>query len=196
MKKTKIDRSEPNPPPSAPSPSSAKESQKESGQEMGKAKPENGEVKTKRSKKILFLLGFAGLIFAAGGLGTAVYLGWIGAPAWFQSKKSAPPPSLPTVGPMIKLAPLIINLNENAGDHYVKTTLVLEIGQKDWLEEVQARVPSLTDMMILTLGDKKLEELRKPEHRDNLKKELLRKANQQFPSGKIKQIYFDEFLFQ
>jgi flagellar basal body-associated protein FliL len=57
-------------------------------------------------------------------------------------------------------------------------------------------MPSLTDMMILTLGDKKLEELRKPENRNNLKKELLDKANQQFPSVKIKQIYFDEFLFQ
>jgi len=48
----------------------------------------------------------------------------------------------------------------------------------------------------LTLGDKKLEELRRPEKRDNLKKELLDKANQLFPSAKIKQIYFDEFLFQ
>ena len=97
---------------------------------------------------------------------------------------------------MIKMAPLIINLHENAGDHYIKATLVLEVTQKDWLEEVQARVPSLTDMMILTLGDKKLEELRRPEKRDNLKKELLDKANQLFPSAKIKQIYFDEFLFQ
>jgi len=97
---------------------------------------------------------------------------------------------------MLKMTPLIINLHESAGDHYIKTTLVLEIGQKEWMEEVQARMPSLTDMMILTLGDKKLEELRKPENRDHLKKELLEKANQQFPSAKIRQIYFDEFLFQ
>ena len=196
MKKTKIDQSEPNPSAPAPKPSSAKEPQRESGQETGKAKPENGEVKAKRSKKFFLLLGFAGFILVAGGLAAAAYLGWIGAPGWIQNKKTTPPPSLPVVGPMIKMAPLIINLHENAGDHYIKATLVLEVAQKDWLEEVQARVPSLTDMMILTLGDKKLEELRRPENRDNLKKELLDKANQLFPSAKIKQIYFDEFLFQ
>ena len=166
------------------------------GQEAGKANAENGEGKSKRPKKILLLLGLVGLLLVAGGLGAAAYLGWIGVPGWFQSKKPAPPPSQPAVGPMIKMPPLIINLHENAGDHYIKTTLVLEVGQKEWLEEVQARMPSLTDMMILTLGDKKLEELRKPENRNNLKKELLDKANQQFPSVKIKQIYFDEFLFQ
>jgi flagellar basal body-associated protein FliL len=87
-------------------------------------------------------------------------------------------------------------LHEDAGDHYIKTTLVLEIGQRDWLEEVQTRVPSIIDMLILTLGDKKMEELRRPELREELKKELLRKANQQFPAGTIKQIYFDEFLYQ
>lgn len=196
MKKTKIDRNEPNPPPSSPPASPAKELRKESGPETGKPKPEEGEGKPKRSKKRFLLLGFAGFLLAAGGLGGAAYLGWIGIPGWFQSKKPTPPPSVPAVGPMIKMAPLIINLHESVGDHYIKTTLVLEVGQKEWVEEVQARVPSLTDMMILTLGDKKLEELRRPENRDNLKKELLEKANQQFSSAKIKQIYFDEFLFQ
>jgi flagellar basal body-associated protein FliL len=38
--------------------------------------------------------------------------------------------------------------------------------------------------------------LRRPELREELKKELLRKANRHFPSKKIKQIYFDEFLYQ
>jgi flagellar FliL protein len=197
MKKTKINPTEPNSPSPALHSSSTEEPQKDSGQEKGKAAPENGESKTKRSTKFFFLLGFAGLVAVVGGLGAAVYLGWIGAPAWFSSKKpSSPGPIQPVIGPMIKLTPLIINLHEDAGDHYIKTTLILEIGQKDWLEEVQTRVPSIIDMLILTLGDKKMEELRRPELREELKKELLRKANQQFPSGKIKQIYFDEFLYQ
>jgi flagellar FliL protein len=197
MKKKKIDPTESNSPASALHPPSTEEPQKDSGQEKGKAALENGESKTKPSKKFFFLLGFAGLVVLVGGLGAAAYLGWIGTPAWFSSKK--PPssgPAQPAIGPMIKLTPLIINLHEDAGDHYIKTTLVLEVGQRDWLEEVQTRVPSIIDMLILSLGDKKMEELRRPELREELKKELLRKANQHFPSGKIKQIYFDEFLYQ
>jgi flagellar basal body-associated protein FliL len=197
MKKTKIDPTEPNSPATALHSSSAEETRKESGQEKGKAAPENGESKTIRSKKFFLLLGFAGLVVVVGGLGTAAFLGWIGTPPWFSSEKpSSPSPVQPVIGPMIKLTPLIINLHEDAGDHYIKTTLILEIGQKDWLEEVQTRVPSIIDMLILTLGDKKMEELRRPELREELKKDLLRKANQQFSSGKIKQIYFDEFLYQ
>ena len=170
---------------------------REPAQETGKAKSENGEAETKRSQKFLFLLAFIGFLLAAGGLGTAGYLEWTDHPggAGFKRRILRASPSVPTVGPMIKLAPLIINLRENSGDHYIKTTLVLEIGQKDWLEEVQAQMPSLTDRMILTLGDKKLEELRKPEHRDHLKRELLDKANQLFSSGKSNAFILMNFSF-
>jgi flagellar basal body-associated protein FliL len=72
----------------------------------------------------------------------------------------------------------------------------LEIAKKDWVEDVQGRIPSLTDMVIVTLGDKRLEDLRKYEARENVKKELLQKANQILAGEKIRRIYFDEFLFQ
>jgi len=97
---------------------------------------------------------------------------------------------------MVKLSPLIINLNEAGGRHYLKMTLVLEIAEGDWTKDVQGRIPSLTDMVILTLGDKRLEELRKPEAKEKFKKELQQKANQIVGGEKIKRVYFDEFLFQ
>ncbi len=196
MKTTKIDRNEPNAAPPDPAPSSEKERRKDSGRGAEAEKPEAGAEKPKGSKKFLLILGLAGILFTAAGLGTAGYLGWISLPGLSPDKKSTPPPGPPSVGPMIKMTPLIINLRESTGNHYIKTTLVLEIGQKDWVEEVQSRLHSLTDRMILTLGDKKLEELRNPENRDELKKDLLGKANQLFASARIKQIYFDEFLFQ
>jgi flagellar basal body-associated protein FliL len=100
------------------------------------------------------------------------------------------------IGPMVKMSPLIINLKEESGHHYIKASIVLEIGQKDWIEEVQSRVPLLTDLAILTLSDKRLEELKSSGAKENLKKELLMKVNQSLDSLKVKQIYFDEFLYQ
>jgi flagellar FliL protein len=157
------------------------------------------EVRRKSSKKSLFLVGAAGIILIGALSGAAFYLGWIEIPGMSFTKKTAQ--AAPTrraidVGPMVKLSPLIINLNEAGGRHYLKMTLVLEIVKKDWVEDVQGRIPSLTDMVILTLGDKRLEELRKPEAKENLKKELQEKANQIVAGEKIKQVYFDEFLFQ
>ena len=71
---------------------------------------------------------------------------------------------------MVKLSPLVINLNEAGGRHYIKTTIVLEIEQKEWVEEVEKKIPSL-DEVISTLCDKRLEDLKRPQSREEIKKE-------------------------
>jgi len=160
--------------------------------------PKKETPKKPSKKKLIFLLGGVGIFLIGAFAGTAVYLGWIEIPGLSFSNKTAqaaPKPVL-DVGPMVKLSPLIINLNESSSRHYLKMTLVLEIGKKDWVEDVQGRIPSLTDMVIVTLGDKRIEDLRKTEARENVKKELLQKANLILAGEKIRRIYFDEFLFQ
>jgi flagellar protein FliL len=99
-------------------------------------------------------------------------------------------------GTTIKMNPLVVNLNEPSGRHYLKTTVVLEVGQKEWMDEVQKQIPSILDMMIMTLGDKKLAELQTPQSKDDIRKELLAKAQKTPAGAKIKHIYFDEFLYQ
>ena len=99
-------------------------------------------------------------------------------------------------GTTIKMDPLVVNLNEPSGRHYLKTTIILEAGQKEWVEEIQRQIPSIMDMMITTLCDKKLAELQTPQSKDEIRKELLIRA-QKTPAGSmIKHIYFDEFLYQ
>jgi flagellar basal body-associated protein FliL len=161
--------------------------------------PQKGAVAEKPSKKKrLVLFGGAGIVLGGGLAVAAAFLGWIQIPGVSFSEKAAQAAPKPVidVGPMIKLSPLIINLSEAGSRHYLKTTLVLEIGRKDWLAEVQGKMTSLTDMVIVTLGDKRLADLRKSEARENVRKELLEKANQILAGEKIRRIYFDEFLFQ
>jgi flagellar FliL protein len=131
-----------------------------------------------------------------GGVGAAIYLGWISIPGFSSTEKTAVIPTHLKMGPMLKISPLVINLKEEGGRHYVKTTIVLEVGQKEWVEEVQSRIPLLTDLAILTLSDKRLEDLRNSAAKENLKKEILLKVNQALDSPKVNQIYFDEFLYQ
>jgi flagellar basal body-associated protein FliL len=100
------------------------------------------------------------------------------------------------IGPIVKLNPLIINVKDEGGMSYLKTTIVLEVAKKNQVEEVTKRLPFLTDMAILTLGDKRLEELGQPGSKESLKQELLAKMNHSFPSNTIKQLYFDEFLYE
>jgi len=100
------------------------------------------------------------------------------------------------LGPVIKMSPLVVNLNEPSGRHYLKTTIVLELGRMEWVQEVQHQIPCLTDMMIMTLGDKKLADMQNPQIKEDIRKELLAKAQSTPVGGMIKQIYFAEFLFQ
>lgn len=163
--------------------------------------PKEAPPKKPSKKKLIFLLGGAGIFIIGALSGAAIYFGWIEIPGLSFSNKAAqaaPSPVIPVidVGPMVKLSPQIINLNESSSRHYLKLTLVLEILKKEWVGDVQGKIPSLTDMVIITLGDKRIEDLRKPEARENLKKELQDKANQILAGEKIRRIYFDEFLFQ
>jgi flagellar FliL protein len=152
--------------------------------------------KIKRKKKTL-IFGMAGLLFLCGSVGAAWQLGWIALSGSSHGKKPESPISERSeIGPTVKLAPLILNLKEESGRNYLKVTIVLEIGKKDWVEEIQSRMPTLTDMVILTLCDKRLQDLRHPEAKEQLKQELLAKMNQYLNTNKIKRIYFDEFLFQ
>jgi flagellar FliL protein len=148
-----------------------------------------------RKIKILIVAG-AAFILIGGGAGAAIYLGWISIPGFSSTEKTAVISTQPKVGPMLKISPLVINLREEGGRHYVKTTIVLEVGQQEWVEEVQSRIPLLTDLAILTLSDKRLEELKNSAAKENLKKEILAKVNQALDSPKVNRIYFDEFLYQ
>ena len=159
------------------------------------APQEKTGIPTIRKIKIL-IVAVGGLVFLGGGVGAALYLGWISIPGLPSTKKTTVIPTQPRIGPMLKISPLVINLKEESGRHYVKTSIVLEIGQKEWVEEVQSRIHLLTDLTILTLSDKRMEDLKNFNAKEDLKKELLVKANQALDSPKIKQIYFDEFLYQ
>jgi len=96
----------------------------------------------------------------------------------------------------LKFSPLIINLNEENGRHYLKTTIVLELDEKKWAEKIQPRMSVFTDTAILIVSEKNLEDMRANDFKERLKEELLNSFNGHLGQKGIRQVYFDEFLFQ
>jgi flagellar basal body-associated protein FliL len=140
---------------------------------------------------IVIVMIFVGLTGAALQLGWLVIPGLSGEPGteFHRIERGG-------TGPIVRLNPLIINLKDEGGMSYLKTTIVLEVAKKNEVEAVTKRLPLLTDMVILTLGDKRLEELGQSGSKESLKQELLAKMNQSFPSNTIRHLYFDEFLYE
>jgi flagellar FliL protein len=137
-----------------------------------------------------------GLLWLAAWLGVVSFPSGDIYPAMANEKKAEAGRVASWLGPVIKMSPLVVNLNEPGGRHYLKTTIVLELGRMEWVEEVQQQIPCLTDMMIMTLGDKKLADMQNPQIKEEIRKELLGKSQRTAVGGMIRQIYFDEFLFQ
>ena len=159
------------------------------------ADPVKKEPKPRGKRRSVWIAGAAFLALL--GIGGVGYFGLIPIPGFTRQQtqpldvqKTAEP------GPIVKLSPLIVNLKEEGGRNYLKTIIVMEVGKKAWVEEVQSKMPRLMDMAILTLSDKGLADLRDPESKERLKQELLMRINEHLDSKKIKQIYFDEFLYQ
>ncbi|MGC8809365.1 MAG: flagellar basal body-associated FliL family protein, partial [bacterium] len=131
----------------------------------------------KNNKKKFLKLGLILIFLIASGVGLAFYFQLIEMPSPAKNKeaKANEPAKEISVGPMIKLSPLIINLNETEGRHFLKVTLVLEAEQAKFLEEIQAKTSQITNMIIIHLSDKKLADIHQRDAKENLKKELLEK---------------------
>ena len=154
-------------------------------------------LKKRGMKKPLLIYGMAGFILLGGAVGAGGYLGYIPIPGLSQSKISAPPkPASKEMGPVLKLSPLVVNLKEESGRSYLRTTIVLELESDKVGEEIKSRMSLLTDRAISTLSDKMLDNMKQPASKEQLKQELLSNLNQLFASPRIKGIYFDEFLYQ
>ncbi len=159
--------------------------------------PSEARGKSGKGKKFIFIVALLGFFILAGVIGAAGFLGYLSLPGVSASRPDEPAPSKkPEIGETLKLSPLIINLNEENGRHYLKATIVLELDDKKWIEPIQTRMSVFTDAVILIISEKKLEEVRANDFKERLKEELLMTFNGHLDSKGIRRIYFDEFLFQ
>ncbi len=163
------------------------------------ANEEGGQGKPISHKKRNFLkLGLMLFLLIIGGGGLAFYFKLIENPLGAENKEVKAKEQLKaiSIGPTIKLSPLIINLNEQEGRHFLKVTLILEAEQAKWVEEIQAKTSQIINMIIIHLSDKRLVDIHQREAKEILKAELLEKIAKILDGPKVKQIYWEDFLYQ
>ncbi len=162
---------------------------------------ENTEEKEGGSKKKLFIIiGIVVLVLLIGG----------GGAAWFFLKKDPAPPQpenpaqqvpVPdleqtTIGPMVNIEEFIVNIISGDSAHYVKASLTVELTNENVQIEVENRMPQMRDAILLLIGNKTYEELQDLQGKKQLKAELMSKINSFLQTGKVKSIYFTNFVVQ
>jgi flagellar FliL protein len=109
------------------------------------------------------------------------------------------------IGVLIPITPdLIVNIKSAGGERYLKVSLVLEIytvkgkekEAKVVQDEITKRIPQIRDGVISILRAKTKEEIDEKEGKDLIRKEIINTVNNFLISGKIKNIYFQDFVIQ
>lgn len=100
------------------------------------------------------------------------------------------------IGPMIEIKEFIVNIISGDNSHYVKAAMSLELNNELAVEEVNKRMPQIRDAVLLLISNKTMEELQDLQGKKQLKAELRAKINTFLTKGKVKDIYFTDFVVQ
>ena len=102
----------------------------------------------------------------------------------------------PEVGQMFQLDPFVVNLSDPGGKRYLKAKIELEFIEKEVQTELTVRLPQLRDSILLHLSSKTLDEVQSMDGKVELRNALIKRINQVLKSGKVKNLYFTQFVIQ
>lgn len=167
------------------------------------------------SKKLLIIIGIilvllAGGAFAylkffssGGGVSQANTQGQAPAPAQNTQPQPTPqaanqvpvvPSNLP--GPVFDLDTFIVNLLDDSGRRYLKSTIKLELSSQLLEEEIKQKMPEIRDNILVLLSSKSYEAVADTAGKLRLRTEIINRLNNIMTTGKINKVYFTEFVIQ
>lgn len=154
------------------------------------AKPEAADAKPApaKSKKLLIVVAVLMLVLALAGGGAFYFISKRNAAvaedgedqsashSASHDKPKAPPVYLP-------LDPMVINLADPGGEKVAQVGITLEVVDAKASDTVKAYLPTIRSSVLLLISQKTAEELLKPEGKEQLAKDILRKAAVPFGGG-------------
>lgn len=165
-------------------------------------KETEGDAPQGKGKRGLIKWGIIGIIvivIAGGGL-----FGWkVLSKKGGEESGHAPEPSAAkeeghsgAAGQMIPLESFIVNLADTAEVRYLKVTVNLEVNSEGISEEVQARMPQIRDGLLMLLTSKTSTDVKEIGGKLKLQDEMVTRVNNYLKEGKVKAVYFTEFVMQ
>ncbi len=148
-------------------------------------------------------------VVALGILGGGGFAGW----TMFLKDKEEKPPELATTdaaqtagagaqdpnvfGQIFEMETFVVNLSDGGGKRYLKTKIALEYIANEHIQaELSGRLPQLRDTILLVLSSKNMEEVQALDGKIAIRGELIMRLNQLIKQGRIRNLYFTEFVIQ
>jgi flagellar FliL protein len=103
---------------------------------------------------------------------------------------------LSDIGILYPIDTFTVNLKSDSGRRYLKVTLSLELEGKELSLELDSKTAVLRDRIIRILTSKTLEEISSKKGKQKIENQIMDTLNAMITDGKIKGIYFTEFVIQ
>lgn len=153
--------------------------------------PEKPPAGPKPSKAMLGML-----ILNLGATGFVTFKLMTAHPAEAAAANAPPPaPTSEVTGPVVGLDPFVVNLDEPGTSRYLKITLDLELtpGSEDTLTKSKQLV---RDAILSHLSGLHLKDTLGTEAKDHIRTELMGKLDKMLGTGKVRRMFFSEFVVQ
>ncbi len=157
-------------------------------------KPEEGG----KSKKKLIIIVAVLVLLIGGGVGAYLFLGGEEEEAKLTPEEEQAQLELQAkqVGPMVTIDSFIVNIMDDQQSRYLKASITIEVDVPEASMEINQRMAQIKDSVLLLLGNKTFSELNDLQGKIQLRAELINKINSILLKGKVKRIYFTDFVVQ
>ena len=99
------------------------------------------------------------------------------------------------IGKLVPLETFLVNLAGSRGRKLLKINIELEVDSDDVQTEIEKLKPKIRDIIIITLSSKTYAQVSTREGKESMRDEVRDQVNLFLTKGKIKRVYFTEFIF-
>ena len=157
------------------------------------AKPEAAESQPPpaKSKKMLIIVAALVLVLVLAGIGAYIFISKRNAAAAEDGEEpgvshAEAPHDKPKAPPVyLPLDPMVVNLADPGGEKVAQVGITLEVADAKASDTVKAYLPTIRSSVLLLISQKTAEELLKPEGKEQLARDILRKAAVPFGGGQV-----------
>lgn len=100
------------------------------------------------------------------------------------------------MGPLVQLEPFTVNLDEPGTARYLRVVIQIEVDSKNGEEELKAITVPVRDIIITHLSSLNRSQVQGEVNKNMLRHALRGKINERMKKGKVKEIYFSDFVVQ
>lgn len=101
------------------------------------------------------------------------------------------------VGPQFDLDPFIVNLiDDGRGPRYLKVEVQFELESEEVRPEVEKRMSQIRDELLMLFSSKRVTDIETGDGKRILKDEVFTRVNKMLVTGRIKRVFFTDFVIQ